>query len=74
MRTKRRLTSRPTTDPNTIDELAPFLKSLQRQHQITLRRVENIQRQLDALPEEDIEPPKVGIVAWFLKLVRYRHG
>ncbi|UIY29191.1 hypothetical protein LZK73_21905 [Neorhizobium galegae] len=72
---RRKRTSPASTDPNTIGDLQPYLKSLQRQHQITLRRVENIQRQLDAMPEEaeavQRHYPGRALVEWFRKLMRY---
>lgn len=70
MKTSRRRNSRASPDPNMIGNLLPNFKSLQRQHQITLRRIENIQRKLDANSEEDITPPKTTIAEWFRSLVR----
>lgn len=64
--------------PNTSRALgngaAAHLKTLQRQHKITIRRLDSIQRKLQALPPEEPEPEedkKMGLVEWFLKLVRW---
>lgn len=49
------------------------LRTIQRQHKITIRRLDNIARKLDALPEEEERPEErqrgSGLVAWFLRMV-----
>lgn len=70
MKAKRKRTSPASTDPSTIGSLLPSFKSLHRQHQITLRRLDNIQRQLDGLPCEDVTASKRSLVEWFRRLAR----
>jgi CHASE3 domain sensor protein len=70
----RKRTSRPSPAQSTtsiLDGSQEYLRTLQRQHKITLRRVENIQRQLDALPQEEdrAEHRTSSLADWFLRLM-----
>lgn len=59
-------TSPGSTSPTTIGDLGPFIKTLRRQHAITLRRVDNIQKQLGM--EEGRKDP--SLVSWWRRLIR----
>lgn len=74
---------RKRRSPNTATQSTPnaglfdgpneVLKTLQRQHKITLRKVEAIERQLEAKPSEAAgEDTPGGIVGWFLRLIHGR--
>lgn len=60
-------TSPGSTSPTTIGDLGPFIKTLRRQHTITLRRVDNIQRQLGM--GEEVRKDS-SLVSWWRRLIR----
>lgn len=70
-----RLTSLSSAAPNTnsLHGSQAYLKTLQRQHRITIRRLDNIARKLECVPEEEDRPEErqrgSGLVAWFLRMV-----
>lgn len=49
------------------------IRTLQRQHKITIRRLDNIARKMEIAPDEEPPPsPTKGsnLVAWFMRLIR----
>lgn len=73
-KTSRRPTSRSSAGLTTSNLQGPqqYLRTIQRQHKITIRRLDNIARRLDAMPEEELPEERQrgsGLVAWFLRMV-----
>ena len=74
-KTSRRPTSRSSAGLTTSNLQGPqqYLRTIQRQHKITIRRLDSIARKLDALPEDEERPEErqhgLGLVGWFLRLM-----